>query len=340
MRRLILAATFLLVIQTAMANGKVRVITDRTENHLKPLFALFEKNTGIKVEAAYVDKGLMTRLKTNPTEADLVITKGALNLEIARKEGLLQACKSKVLDKLDKAFVDPDKTFVITSYRPRAIYYSKERVKLNQVATYMDLTKKEWKGKVLIRSGYHSYNIDLFCQMAASEGLEKTKEFIKGLKANLARTPTGNDRAQIKGIYEGKADLSIGNSYYMGIMMGRKDQRPWAEATGLIFPNQEEKGCYVMRSGAGLTKSDTNVENATKLLEFMLSDFGQYYLASSLYTYPVKKGIPISEFNKTLGEGQKGIKDGAFKSNFVSIREIEKQKEAVIKILNKVNFDK
>ena len=31
----------------------------------------------------------------------------------------------------------------------------------------------------------------------------------------LARKPQGNDRAQVKAIYAGECDISIGNTYYM-----------------------------------------------------------------------------------------------------------------------------
>jgi iron(III) transport system substrate-binding protein len=339
MRRL-LFGLLLITLASQLQAGTVRVITDRTETHLEPLFALFEKNNpDIKVETVYVDKGLMARLETRPTESDLVISSTAENLEMARKNNLLQPFKSQILMTVDEHFRDPDSHYVITSYRPRGLFISKKDVDPAAIATYMDLTKPEWKGKVLIRSGYHSYNLSLFCQMAEAYGLEKTKAFLAGLKANLARTPTGNDRGQVQAIYEGKGQVSIGNSYYMGIMRSRDDQRAWADATEVIFPDQELGGTFVMQSAAGLTKSTRNVEEATKLLEYLLSDFAQYYFATTLHVWSVKDGVPVSELNKTLGKGQPGIQDGKFKAHFVSIRNIDKHREAIIKILNDVNFD-
>jgi len=319
--------------------GTVRVITDRTETHLKPLFALFEKNTGIKVEAVYVDKGMMARVTSRPKEADLVISKTADNLEVLREKGALRKIESDALDTIRQEFVDPDHMYVVTSYRPRTLFYHKERVKPEELSTYADLTDPKWKGRLSIRSGYHAYNMSLFCQMMEAEGPEKTRVFIEGLKKNLHRPPQGNDRAQVKAIYEGKADVSVGNAYYMGLMMGREDQRPWGEATAVFFPNQKGEGAYVMSSGAGLTISDRNVGDATKLLEYLLSDFAQYYFATTLHVYSVKEGIPVSEMNKTLGKGQEDIQDGEFKARIVPIREIAQHREAVTAILNDVKFD-
>ena len=41
----------------------------------------------------------------------------------------------------------------------------------------------------------------------AHHGSEAAEEWAKGLVANLARKPQGNDRAQVKAIYEGVCDV-------------------------------------------------------------------------------------------------------------------------------------
>ena len=122
-------------------------------------------------------------------------------------------------------------------------------------------------------------------------------------------------------------------------MRSREDQRAWAEATEVIFPNQKQGGTYVMRSAAGLTKAERNIEEATQLLEYLLSDFAQYYFATTLHVWSVKDGVPVSELNKTLGKRQPEVEEGQFKARFVSIRNIDKHREDIIKILNEVDFD-
>lgn len=317
----------------------VRVITDRTETHLLPVFHLFEQNTGIDIEAVYVDKGVLPRLRSRPEEADLVISSTAKQLEIARKEGLLQPFSSSALERLDSDFLDPDRMYVITSYRPRVIFFSSERVDVDDLSTYSALADPTWEGRVALRSGYHPYNMSLFSQMAEAEGLEAVRSFITGLKASLARSPQGNDRAQVQAIYEGKADVSIGNAYYMGLMRAREDQQAWAEASEVFFPNQAEGGAYVMRSAAALTSSTRNVESATQLLEFLLGDFSQYYFATTLHVHPVKKGIPLSPLDQSLAPSQPGVDGRTFKAQFVPVRSIDAHREAVIDLLDEVRFD-
>jgi hypothetical protein len=50
-------------------------------------------------------------------------------------------------------------------------------------------------------------------------GEDGAKEWLTGVKANLARKPQGNDRAQVKAIWAGECDISLGNTYYMGAML-------------------------------------------------------------------------------------------------------------------------
>lgn len=319
----------------AQAAETIRVLTDRTESHLAPLFAHFEKATGHEVEAVYVDKGLTARLQAQPTEADLIITKTTENMEQARLDSLLQPIDSEVLATIPEQFVDQDQMFVITSYRARGLYLSKDQVDPASMSGYMDLTDPRFKGKVAIRSGFHPYNMALFCQMAESEGIEYVKEFLTGLKANLCRTPKSNDRGQVQAIHDGLADVSIGNSYYMALMAERDDQRAWGEATTYFFPEQDGKGTYVLSSAAGLTKAERNVEAATELLEYLLSDFAQYYLTTALHVYPVNPDLPMSTFNTTLGQ----VEGGRFKANFVPVRAANQHRDAVTAILTELNFD-
>jgi len=67
------------------AMGELRVLTDRTESNVAPIFVAFTEATHIVVTPLYLDKGLLSRLESRPVEADLVITKDADLLELAKK---------------------------------------------------------------------------------------------------------------------------------------------------------------------------------------------------------------------------------------------------------------
>ena len=63
-------------------------------------------------------------------------------------------------------------------------------------------------------------------------------------------------------------DVSLGNSYYYGKMITNKDQKAWADAVNIVYPNQANRGAHINVSGAVIAKHSPNRENAEKLIEF------------------------------------------------------------------------
>lgn len=322
------------------STAPIRVITDRTASHLEPLFEAYTKATGIAVEAVYLDKGLISRLENRPTEADIVIAKDADLLELAKDRGLLQPFTSKRIEKAVPArFRDQQSLYFSDSYRARVVYYSKARVRPDELSTYENLASERWKGRVCIRSGYHDYNLNLFGQMSAKKGRGKVRDFIRGLAANLARTPTGNDRDQARAILEGRCDVAVANSYYMGIMLSSRDQREWGLATSVFFPDQAGCGSYILRSGLALTKAKTNVDAARALLEYMVQGDVQTHMSKLTFAYPVDDRQPMPDVNRQLGQGQAGIKGGVFKICSVPLKSVARERGAVIRMLDEIRFD-
>jgi iron(III) transport system substrate-binding protein len=319
---------------------EIRVLTDRTASHLENLFKYYEKENQVKIAVNYVGDSLLARLDTRPKEADLVITKNADLLELAEQKGLLAPLNSqRALSNVPLPFRDSELHYVITSFRARAIFYAKDRVTVKDLDSYADLALPKWRGRVCIRSGFHEYNVSWLSQMAVSKGLLETEEFLQGLADNLAGPPKGDDRAQVRALMEKQCDVAVANSYYMGIMLGREDQKAWAEASDVFFPDQSGLGSYVMRSGAARTTSSKNAEAAVKVLDFLTDEFAQRYFSEALFEYPVKPGVPLAPVNAGLGKSQ-GIEGGAYKINLVSIKEAVKFRDKVIETLTRVNFDR
>jgi iron(III) transport system substrate-binding protein len=322
------------------APREVRVLTDRTEAHVAPLFAEFERATGVHVVPVYLDKGLVARLESRPTEADLVVTKDADLLEIARKKGLLQPLDSeKVREAVPARFREPSGAYFSDAYRARAIFYSRERVKPEELSTYEALAEPKWKGRVCIRSGYHDYNLSLFGQMIEAYGAERTRAFVKGLRRNLARPPQGDDRGQARAIFEKTCDVAIANSYYMGIMLSSAEQRAWGEASAVFFPDQQQGGTFILRSGLALTKATGATDAAKALLERLVQPDVQDRIAAMTFAYPVAGKAPLSEVNQHLGEGQPEVARGVFRVREIPLDAIAARRDEVVRMLDEARFD-
>ena len=198
------------------------------------------------------------------------------------------------------------------------------------INTYEDLADPKWNGRICIRPGSHSYNLSLIAAVIAHMGPEQTREWVGGLKANLARKPQGNDRAQVKAVWAGECDIAIGNTYYMGKMLAKPDQREWAESVNVIFPIFEGGGAHVNISGAAVTQSSPNHDDAMKLVAFMLSAEAQKLYAELNYEYPVRAGVAASELVSSWG---------GFEPDTIALTRIAELRSEALKIVEETGFD-
>lgn len=325
-----------------MANNEVNVYSSRQEFLMRPFLDVFESDTGIKVNVVYFKKGMLERLKSEGinSPADVVLTVDIANLTKIAEAGLLQPFSSGVIEtNIPAEYRDPDKLWTGLTARSRIIYYSRDRVNVEELTTYEDLANPKFKGRICTRSGLHNYNIALLSSIIAHHGRDQAAEWAKGLRANLARKPQGNDRAQVKAIFEGICDIAIGNTYYMGKMLENPEQRGWANAAGIFFPNQNDRGAHINLSGGGITQSSKNKENAALLLGFLTGDLAQLMYAQVNHEYPLKGGVAMSGIVSSFGDEQSSVEKGNFKRDNVSLATVGKNRTEAIKIMNEVGYE-
>ncbi|WP_421865309.1 Fe(3+) ABC transporter substrate-binding protein [Motiliproteus sp.] len=324
-------------IMPAQAAEEVNIYSFRQAFLIKPMLDAFTEETGIKTNVVFAKKGLVERLKNEGknSKADLLLTADTGNLIYAVNQGLAQPVQSEVLDaNIPEQYRDPNDNWYALTARSRIVYASKDRVKPGELKSYEELADPKWKGRICTRSGKHSYNLSLFGSMIAHHGEAEAEKWLAGLKDNLARKPQGNDRAQVKAVYEGVCDLAIGNTYYFGKMLHNKknpEQVDWANSVNLVFPNQEDRGAHMNITGAAVTKHAPNRDNAIKLMEFLSSTKGQEMYAQVNYEFPVKPGTPLSGLVKEY------MSD--FKADSLSLATIAENRTKAAKLVDKVQYD-
>jgi len=223
-KRLLLSSltiTTLFASSTAFAE-EVNVYSYRQPFLVQPLFDKFTEATGINVNVVFAKQGLSERLEREGrnSPADLIFTVDIGRLFEVTDKKLTQSVSLDTLNKnIPSQYRDPNGQWFGLTTRPRSIFASKERVDLATIKNYEDMSNPEWKGRICSRSGKHPYNLALIASMIAHNGLDNTTVWLKGVKANLAQKPQGNDRSQVKAIKEGVCDISLGNNYYFGNML-------------------------------------------------------------------------------------------------------------------------
>ena len=276
---------------------RVNVYSYRQPFLVEPLFEQFTAATGIKVKVIFAKKGLIERVKTegkrSPADVILTVDIGRLQAAQAVAQPVTSAILTKHVPK--RARSADDKWFGLT-WRARVAYVSRARVAATDLS-FADLAKPEYRGRICLRSGQHPYNIALFAALIDHMGEAGFKNWLSGLKANLAGKPSGNDRAQVRKVYGGACDIAIGNTYYMGKMQTntkKPEQQDWARAARIIFPDAEGRGTHVNVSGMVMAKHAPNPTNALKLMEFLVSEEAQRLYAEVNFEYPVRAGVAPS----------------------------------------------
>jgi iron(III) transport system substrate-binding protein len=319
---------------TASAAEEVNVYSYRQPNLVKPLFDAFTEQTGIRVNVVSAEKGLVERLKQEGANspADLIFTVDIGGLHDAKVAGVTQAMKTDaLLESIPENLRDPDGHWYGLTLRARVIYASKERVSAgDQPKTYEELADPKWKGRICTRSGSHVYQVALTAAMIEHYGEAKAEEWLRGVKTNLARTPQGNDRAQVKAIKEGICDVSLGNNYYYGLMVNNPEQKAWADAVDPVFPTLAGKGTHVNISGVSLTRAAPHRENAVKLMEFLTSDLAQEMYAEQNFEYPIVEGVERAPLLVEMGD---------FTADDVSLAAVAEHRADALKLIDKVGYN-
>jgi iron(III) transport system substrate-binding protein len=316
----------------AAAEGEVNIYSYREPGLINPLLDAFTKATGIKANVVFAKDGLIERLaaegKNSP--ADVLLTNESGLLLQAVAAGVTQPVRSAVLEGAIPAELrDPDGRWFGLTRRARVVYASKDRVKQDTI-TYEELADPKWARKICIRSGQHTYNVALVASMIANDGEAATEKWLTGLKNNLARKPAGGDREAVRDVQAGLCDLAVGNTYYMAAMLKNPEQKAWADAVRIIFPNAGDRGTHVNVSGVALTANPPNKDNGVRLMEFLVSPEAQKLYAETNGEYPVVKGVPAAKLVQSWGELH------ADKLPLAKIAELRKKASELI---DRVQFD-
>ena len=315
--------------------NELNIYSGRKSHLIEPLINEFKKNKKIKINLTTGKSDeFIERLKLEGinSEADILLTTDIARLSRAKNNNLFKKINSKILKKnIPSTYISKDNDWFGLSVRARPIIYSKERVNINELKNYEQLSNKKWKGRICMRSSSNVYNQSLIAYMILNLGEKETEDWIKNLVNNFARKPFGGDRDQIKAIASGQCDITVANVYYLANMLNSKNKKDViaAEKVSIFWPNQETFGAHINISGAGILKSSKNFKNALMFLEFLSSKQAQEIYTKNIHEYSIRIDVEPSE---TV------FKFGKFKSDHLKLEEIGKKIKIAIYFASKHNW--
>ena len=224
MKKVTLLALFAsLIVSSFVTANEVNIFNARHYKADNELYSKFTEKTGIKVNLINGKAGALEKRiieEGADSLADLYITADAGRCGAFKAKGMTQSglVSPTIKSSVPKSFRTTH--WVGVAKRARIIYYSPERVTGAELSglTYEGLADPKWKGRLVIRKSSNIYNKSLVASLIENNGKKAAAEWSKGVVANMARTPKGNDRAQIMAVAAGEADIAVANTYYFCLL--------------------------------------------------------------------------------------------------------------------------
>lgn len=322
-------------IRIAQTDKVVNLYSSRHYDTDNSLYEGFTAATGVRVNLIEAEADpLIERIKSEGTNspADVLMTVDVGRLWRAEAEGLFQPVSSSTLNNAIPANLrHPEGLWYGFTKRARVIMYDKSQVNPTDLSTYEELVDPKWRGQILTRSSTNIYNISLVASMLAAHGPQETEAWVRGLVANFARPPEGNDTGQIQACAAGVGSLAIANTYYL-IRMAKDDDpasKAVAEKVNIFFPNQRDRGTHVNLSGAGVLKTSPNKEAAIRFLEHLVSPESQAIFAQGNNEYPVVQGAALDPILASYG---------SFKEDSLNAALIGQNSSEAIRIMDRAGW--
>ena len=294
----IISILFTLIFGYSVAS-EVNVFNARHYKADAELYNKFTAKTGIKVNLINGKAGALEKRMIEEgadSSADLYITADAGRCGVFKAKGMTQGGLTSAAIKAAVPANFRTSHWTGIAKRARIVYYAPERVSGAELAglTYESLADPKWKGRLVIRKSSNIYNKSLVASLVKNNGKAATAEWAKGVVSNMARTPKGNDRAQIMAVAAGEADIAVANTYYLALMLSGKkgaEQQAAAKKVKAFFPNQNDRGTHMNISCAALVKGAPNKDNAIKLVEFLLTPESQEHFVNNTFEFPMIGGV-------------------------------------------------
>jgi iron(III) transport system substrate-binding protein len=285
---LLLAAT-LLAPPAAGAAPDLVIYSGRKESAFKPVVALFERRTGVRI-ALKTGKtsGLANEIlqERQRPRADILVATEAGICELLARHGALEPYRSPYAGPIPPEYKSAKGFWTGISGRARVILYNTGLVKEREIpASVLDLTDTRWKGKVAIAATRERTTLAWLAALVDVMGEAKAKAYIDALvEQGLHILPDNSD--VWRGVGSGEFVLGLTNSpnYHLAVEGGLP--------IGVIYPDQgsAQMGTLVNPNVVAIVKGARNLSEARRFVDFILSPEAQELLVRHAFEIPLLPG--------------------------------------------------
>ena len=281
---LLLFLTSLAFYQCSIPKNEVVIYCALDRMYAEPILNDFEEESGIKVKAVYDTEltktvGLVNRIiaESNKPLCDVFWNNEINRTLVLKRKNLLSPYRSNQAKDIPAEFRDPDGFWTGFAARGRVILYNKDKVQEKDLPkSVFSLIDPKWKGKAAIAYPLFGTTATHSAALYALWGREVFLSFFNKVKENDIAILDGNATVR---------DQVVSGKYWWGLT-DTDDANGAIEdgkKVGIVYPDQDDNGIgtLVIPNTVSIIKNNHNLENAKKLVDYILRMETEQILAGS-----------------------------------------------------------
>lgn len=290
-----LVASLVLLGATACGGSgdRLTIYSGRSEDLIAPLLERFADETGIGIDVRYgqsADLALLIDEEGDRSPADVFLSQSPGAIGYLQEQGRLRPLPGEVLDLVDPRYRSDDGGWVGLSGRQRVLVYNTDLVdEADLPDSVLDLTGSQYAGQVAVAPSNGSFQ-DFVSVLREELGDAAALEWLQGMAEN--ESPVyANNNAIVEAVGRGEAPMGLVNHYYN---LQAKEEDPGLPSENHVFPGGD-LGSLVIVTGIGVLDTADQADDASRLVEFLLSEESQEYFTEETKEYPLVAGVPPAD---------------------------------------------
>lgn len=250
---------------------EVVVYTSVDQPFSQPVFAAFEKQTGIKVRAVYDTEetkstGVVNRLiaEASAPQADVFWSNDPVRPFLLVGRGMVEPYVSPSAAGIPPPFKAADGTWTGIAARARVLLVNRDKVKDQPPHSIRDLADARWKGQTAIANPLFGTTTMHVAALFATWGDDKANAFLAALKANDVRVASSN--GEVKRLVA-SGEVAFGVTDIDDATEAVADKAP----VDIVYLDQDGEGTPIMPTVVVMLKGRPHADTAKALVDYLLS---------------------------------------------------------------------
>lgn len=272
---------------------RLTIYSGRSEDIIEPLLVEFAEETGIDIDVRYgdsTDLALLIAEEGDQSPADVYLSQSPGAVGFLDQQDLLAELDPGTLDRVADENQASDGRWVGISGRVRVLVYNTDDVDPETLPdSVLDLTDPEYEGDVALAPENASFQ-DFVTAMRSELGDDAAQAWLEGMAANDAPT-YANNTAIVEAVGRGEVPMGLVNHYYN---VRAQAEDPSVPSENYTFPDGDIGSLLIVTAASTLASSDRQ-EDATALIDFLLSEGAQQFYSEETFEYPLAAGVEPAE---------------------------------------------